>query len=102
MMTPAHLGTFIYRYTGGPSYRVTCASDQVLHWECLEGDDKGQSARETPDRIEVAPGVHFLSWVETNGTVVTQVLNYAVGTVACTVVAGGERYFLRGSIQKVA
>jgi MoaF C-terminal domain len=102
MSTKEHLGTFIYAYAGGATYRVTCASDRELHWECLEGEDQGQSAHETPDRVEVAPGIHFLSWVESGGPIVTQVLHYAAGTVTCTVVAGGERYFLQGSLQRTS
>ncbi|MEO7886966.1 MAG: MoaF C-terminal domain-containing protein [Polaromonas sp.] len=102
MNTQAHLGTYLYTYAGGPTYRVTCATDHDLHWECLKGDDKGQSAHEKPDRVVVAPGIHFLSWVETSGTIVTQVLNYAAHTVTCTVVAGGERYLLQGKLERTA
>ena len=62
-----HLGTFIYRYAGGPVYEVRADSDTALHWRCLEGDDQGRAAQEVAHRVAVRPGVHFLSWVEADG-----------------------------------
>ncbi len=97
-----HLGTFIYRYAGGPVYEVRADSDTALHWRCLEGDDQGRAAQEVAHRVAVRPGVHFLSWVEADGLVVTQVVDFDAGTVNCVlVIPGGERLVLQGTVERV-
>ena len=97
-----HLGTFLYRYAGGAVYEVRADSDTALHWCCLEGDDQGREAQEIAYRAVVRPGVHFLSWVEADGLVVTQVVDFDAATVNCVLVlSGGERIVLQGCVERV-
>jgi len=98
--TPRHLGTFLYRYEGGPSYRVTAPDNDTVHWLCVEGDEAGREATEQVTRLVVSDDVHLLSWVEADGLVVTQALNYAAASVHCVLVAGAERIVLQGSITR--
>lgn len=95
-----HLGTFLYRYEDGPSYRVTATADDTLHWVCVEGDEAGREATEQVTRLVVSDDVHLLSWVEADGLVVTQAVNYATASVHCVLVAGAERIVLQGSITR--
>lgn len=47
-------------------------SDNALHWECITYEEKVRSADETITRLVIRPDVHFLSWTEADGLVVTQ------------------------------
>ena len=98
---PSHLGTFVYRYEGGLVYELNFDSDTKLRWRCLEGDDKGHAGSEESLRVAIRPGVHFLSWVEKDGLVVTQVIDYDAGTVNCVLVVEGKRIVLQGSVTRL-
>jgi phenolic acid decarboxylase len=98
---PRHLGTFLYRYSGGNVYEVRCDSDTALSWRCLAGDDKDNHGDEIATRVAVRDGVHFISWVETGGLVVTQVVDFDARSVNCVLVTGGERIVLQGVLEKV-
>jgi phenolic acid decarboxylase len=97
-----HLGTFIYRYASGNVYELRCDSDVALSWRCLEGDDKDNKGDEIATRVEVRAGVHFISWVEADGLVVTQVVDFDARTVNCVLVTGGKRIVLQGVVEKLA
>ncbi len=100
-MNAPHLGTFIYRYEGGNVYEVHATADDRLHWRCLAGDDQGCEADETVHRVAIRSDVHFLSWVETDGLVVTQVVDFAAMTVDCVLVLpDGGRVVLQGVLEK--
>jgi phenolic acid decarboxylase len=99
--TPPHLGRFIYRYEGGPTFDVLCATATDFHWRCVEGEQPGTEGRETIKRIEIRPGVHFLSWRESSGLVVTQVVDFDAGRVHTVLIEAGSLIPLKGSIEKV-
>jgi phenolic acid decarboxylase len=98
---PPHLGRFIYRYEGGPIYHVRCATATDFHWRCVEGEQEGAEGRETINRIEVRPGVHFLSWREPGGLIVTQVVDFDARSVDTVLVDAGNLIFLKGGIEKL-
>ena len=100
-MNALHLGTFIYRYAGGHVYEVQVKTDDQLHWRCLEGEDQGRESDETVYRVAIRPDIHLLSWVEADGLVVTQVVDFTAMTVNCTLVLpNGERIVLQGTVYK--
>ena len=93
-------GTFLYKYKGGSTYRVTIPDAEKLHWECIEGDEKGAKGDEKPTRYTVADGIYFASWVEKTGIVVTQVVNMKTSKVYSTIVEGKDRFVLEGDVTK--
>lgn len=93
-----YIGTFLFKYAGGPTYRVTVKDETRLHWECIEGDGKGASGDETVTRFKVAENIYFVTWVEKTGLVVSEVVNLSAMTVYGTVVEGRERHVLDGVI----
>lgn len=96
----AHLGHFRYEYPGGVVFEVEVLRDDVLHWHCVAGENKGHKGRETVDRVPLNPHQHLLSWTETDGLVVTQVVSYDTGVVnTVLVLPGGNRVMLRGTVQ---
>jgi len=95
-----YLGTFIYQYDKGNTYRVTVPDNKTLTWECIEGSEKGAKGEEHPDRFKVADKIYFATWVEKTGIVVTQVLNFKSNTVHSTIVEGKDRYVLVGKINR--
>jgi hypothetical protein len=94
------VGTFEYAYPDGLVIRVVVADEKHLDWEGIEGPAKGQRGREECDRREVAPGVHFISWLEKDGTAISQVVDLNRGTVLCNVTAGGQRCFMEGTVRR--
>jgi phenolic acid decarboxylase len=74
--------------------------EKSLKWECVVGDEKGATGTEQPTRIKVAEDIYFVSWVEKTGITVTQVVNFKDKKVISTVVVGGQRYVLEGSVEK--
>ena len=102
MSKPQHLGAFIYHYNGSETeYAVRFDSDSALHWECITGDEKGRAADEIVSRSVIRPDVHLLSWIEADGLVVTQVVDFASMTVHAVLIVGGERILLNGTITRV-
>ena len=103
MSKPQHLGAFIYHYNGGETeYAVRFDSDTALHWECITGEEKGRAGNETATRIAIRPDVHFLSWTEADGLVVTQVMDFTAMTVIAILVTDSERIILSGTVTRVA
>lgn len=103
MSKQQHLGSFVYHYNGGETeYAVRFDSDSALHWECITGEEKGRSANEIVTRLVVRPDVHFLSWTEADGLVVTQVVDFTAMTVHAILIAADELIVLNGSVTRVA
>ncbi|MEO7097889.1 MAG: MoaF C-terminal domain-containing protein [Luteolibacter sp.] len=94
------IGTFVYKYADGPTYRVTIPNTESLTWECIEGAEKGAKGEEHPSRFTVDDGIFFATWIEKTGIIVTQVVNLKTNKVYTTIVEGKERYVLVGDISK--
>ena len=83
--------------------QVTYLSDKEIHWKTT--DDKGQVAEQTNALTlkSINPTQYFLSWVEDDGTTVSQVIDTEKGTVTAflTYEEGGKRVsqFLEGTFQ---
>ena len=96
--TEAYIGRFLYQYQGGNTYRVTVNDDKAMKWEALEGDEKGATGVETPQRFKVNNKVFFVTWVEKTGINVTQVLDLKNMKVYSTIIDGNERYVVKGNV----
>jgi len=83
--------------------QVTYLSDKEIHWKTT--DDKGQVSEQTNALTlkSINPTQYFLSWVEDDGTTVSQVIDTEKGTVTAflTYEEGGKRVsqFLEGTFQ---
>ena len=83
--------------------QVTYLSDKEIHWKTT--DDKGQVAEQTNALTlkSINPTQYFLSWVEDDGTTVSQVIDTEKGTVTAflTYEEVGKRVsqFLEGTFQ---
>lgn len=98
----------VIRYTNGAIYQVQYTELDRLHWQCLEGPDKGRQAEESYTRKEIAPGVWQVNWTETDGIVVVQVVQLKQGVISTTIVIPGETpaqpivLILDGTVQAMA
>ncbi len=72
--------TIEYRY-GSDIYHVTIDSNNELHWEGLQGEDKGVVYEETYVSEWLDDGKLFISWEEANGIAVSQILDFEAGIV---------------------
>ena len=83
--------------------QVSYLSDKEIHWKTT--DDKGQVAEQTNALTlkSINPTQYFLSWVEEDGTTVSQVIDTEKGTVTAflTYEEGGKRVsqLLEGTFQ---
>jgi phenolic acid decarboxylase len=98
----AYIGTFLYKYHGGNTYKLIVPDNEHLYWECVEGSEIGANGNELTQRFEVAQGIYFATWVEKSGVNVAQALNFNANTVYATIVDGKDRYVLTGDIERIA
>ena len=97
-----HLGRFRYTYEGGVAYEIQCDTDTQLHWRCVAGDEAGREATETVDRVQLREGQHLLSWTESDGLTVSQVVDFTAGRVdAVLTLPDHQRIVLRGALQRL-
>ena len=89
---------FKYTYDNGVAYMVAFESDQSLHWEAIAGPDRGRSATETYDSVQVAPNIHFITWLEEDGTVISQVADYNQMIVYTSLTCHGNQILLKGKL----
>jgi phenolic acid decarboxylase len=77
--------TFFYRYESGLEVTGHFKSATALDWEALTGPARGTKGTEAIHTLEVTPNVFFVSWLESSGTTVSQVLDLGRGRVAAFV-----------------
>lgn len=73
-------------YDNGAVYRVEYLPGSRLRWTCLEGQDKGRSAEENYEALEIAPGFWFVHWMEADGIAVTQVIQPEAAAINTTII----------------
>lgn len=77
-------------------------SESRLEWEALSAGETGKTGAERIHTAEVAPGVHFVSWLEAAGVTVSQVLDLPRAQVTSFVTfetpQGRQSLFDRGRI----
>lgn len=72
--------TIEYRY-GESVYHVTFDSDSTLHWKAISGDETGTKENETYVAEWIEQQMLFITWGESNGIGVSQVLDFREGKV---------------------
>jgi hypothetical protein len=79
--------------------------DGEVHWSVTAGPPAGRSGTNATHVAEVAPNIHFINWIEDNGTTITQLLdlNASVITTFVTFDSDGRRAstFQRGTIRRI-
>ncbi|WP_339704500.1 MoaF C-terminal domain-containing protein [Algoriphagus aquimarinus] len=90
--------TIEYRY-GERVYHVTFDSDTILHWEAMAGDEIGVKENETYVAEWIDSKKLFISWGETNGIVVSQILDFEKGKVHNHLVRNREPSMGEGQIR---
>lgn len=91
---------FEYNY-GDTVYRIHFKSEDTLHWHCVEGDEKGSEADETYHVHQLADNTFFISWIEADGTGVSQVLNLDEMSIHCFLKIDKDCIPLSGSVKKI-
>lgn len=93
--------TFQYDY-GAAVYKIHFTSEDALHWHCLEGDEQGREDDETYHVHALNADTFFISWIEKDGTGVSQVLNLQEMTVHCFLKVDKECIPLAGKVQTLS
>ena len=95
----------LFRYESGLEVVGRYASADTVEWEALTGPAKGTKGTERTHTREVAPGIFFVSWLESSGTTVSQVIDLDTHRVTAfvTYAAGAERQAMldHGSITEL-
>lgn len=74
--------TFVYAYESGVEIKGRFEGETRIHWEGLKGPAAGSTGSAPISAVETAPGVWFVSWVESGSDfTVSQVLNLDNKTV---------------------
>lgn len=89
--------SFEYNY-GTIVYRIKFKSADVLHWWCVEGDEKGKEDEETYHLQQLNSDMFFISWIEKDGTGVSQVLNLNDMTIHCFLKVDKDCISLSGKV----
>lgn len=77
--------TIVISYESGLQVRAHYKSATELVWKALTGPSTGQEGTESIVAREVAPNVFFISWLESSGTSVSNVLDLRAKTVVAFV-----------------
>lgn len=95
--------TLLLRYDSGLEVKVHYPSASELVWEALSGPAEGQKDTEKIDAVEVVPDVFFISWLEREGTTVSNVLDFRARRVFAFVTfeaeGGRQSLFDRGTME---
>ena len=90
------------RYQSGLDVLGKYGSNTVV-WEALSGPARGSSGTESTQVAAIAPGIFFVSWIEQNGTTVSQVLDLnllqVTAFVTYTAGSGRQSHFDVGTIE---
>jgi len=90
--------TIEYRY-GESVYHVTFDSDSTLHWEAIAGDETGTKEDETYVSEWIEADKLFITWGETNGIGVSQILDFEKGKVHNHLLRGRNASAFMGDIK---
>jgi len=97
---------YLFHYDSGLQVEAYYVSDEQLQWKALTGPSAGTSGNERIYTITLAPHLYFISWVESNGTTVSNVVDLSRVRVASFVTFQGAtaRQALtdEGSIHEIA
>ena len=87
-----------YEYENGDIYQVLFEEDTVT-WTYGPGSGNAVSGTENHDVAEIVPNVFFVSWLESNGEVVSFVANLNEMEIHTSYVYKNSLHFWKGSIK---
>jgi phenolic acid decarboxylase len=104
---PSFVGNrYTFHFNSGLQVEAYYASNKELQWKALSGPSVGTSGTENIYAITLAPNQYFISWVESNGTTVSNVLNLSTMKVVAFVTfpSGASRQAMtdEGTIHEIA
>jgi hypothetical protein len=96
--------TVVLRYESGLVVKARYPSAKELVWEALAGPEKGRKGTEVMEAVQVAPEIFFISWLEEEGTSVSNVLDFGAKRVYAFVTFesesdGRRSLFDRGTVE---
>ena len=92
--------TIEYRY-GESIYHLTVDNDTQLHWECVQGEEKGVTGDEVYKLHRINDQTLFLFWIEENDLGVSQVLDFENGKVFTFLKRGEDVGKAEGNIRLI-
>ena len=92
--------TLEYNY-GETLYQLSFNTDKDLHWKCILGDEKGREADETYEVQRLNDHTFFISWIESDGLGVSQVINLKDYKVNCYLKIDKDIIPLSGTIKEL-
>lgn len=90
--------TVEYNY-GDIVYHVTFKPDNQLRWQCVQGDEQGKAADENYAVHQLNDTTFFITWVEQDGTGVSQVADFTQNKVECFLYIGKDIIPLSGTLR---
>ena len=66
---------YIFEYKSGLTVEAYYPGEGVLEWKALTGPSAGSTGRENATIVEVRDGLYFVSWLESSGTSVSNVID---------------------------
>ena len=85
-------------YDTGVTYLISFECERTLRWEVVTGPDAGRSAIALYDNVRIAPNVYFITWLEEDGTVVSQIADYNQMIVYTSLACDGNLILLKGIV----
>ena len=73
--------TLRFDYPNGLSYRLHIQNETQLDWECLSGDEKGNTGFETYQMSRVGEQQYFITWLEKDDTAVAELIDLSTKKV---------------------
>lgn len=80
-------------------YHLTFDTDSTLHWEAMNGDEKGLTGNEVYISDWISSDKLFITWGEESGTGVSQILDFKKGKVFNHLLFDRELYAGEGKIK---
>lgn len=91
---------FAQVYDTGVTYRLNFECERTLRREVLSGPEAGQSAVLLYDSVSIGPNLFFITWLEEDGTAVSQVADLQRMIVYTSLACDGNLILLKGTFSQ--
>ena len=85
-------------YENGVTYLISFQCERTLGWEIITGPDAGHAATRFYDSVQIAPNIYFITWLEEEGVVISQVADYNQMVVYTSLACDGNHILLKGRL----
>lgn len=85
-------------YDNGVAYRISFQCNRTLRCEALAGPEAGHVAIRLYDSVQIAPNIYFITWLEEDDSVISQVLDYNRMIVYTSLACDGNQILLQGKM----